>query len=70
MATKHDCPCLEKAKDDEPIFVLRAQDKLAADTVRHWIQLARDHGTPQATLQEAEECVLAMERWPIKKVPD
>lgn len=28
--------CLNRAKDDEPIFVLRANDELAAGIVRSW----------------------------------
>lgn len=33
--------CLGKAADDEPVFVLRAQDLLAYETLRHWIYTAR-----------------------------
>jgi hypothetical protein len=29
--------CLAKAADDEPIFVLRAQDRLAPAAVYNWI---------------------------------
>lgn len=32
--------CLNKAAHDEPIFVLRANDPLAAQTVRLWISMA------------------------------
>ncbi len=28
--------CLTNAKDDEPLFVLRANDELAPDLVREW----------------------------------
>lgn len=28
--------CLNKAGDDEPVFVLRANDELAAEVVRYW----------------------------------
>ena len=28
--------CLGKAADDEPVFILRAQDMLAADLVDKW----------------------------------
>jgi hypothetical protein len=70
MATKHTCSCLKKAADDEPIFVLRAQDKLAPAVVQYWIDLARSQGTPEPTLQEAERCMASMEAWPTKKVPD
>lgn len=32
--------CFNKAAEDEPIFVLRAKDKLAPMIVRHWAELA------------------------------
>jgi len=28
--------CINKAEDDEPVFVLRANDELAAETVEVW----------------------------------
>ena len=31
--------CLNRAAEDEPIFVLRAHDELAAGVVRHWANL-------------------------------
>ena len=40
MSTKKQgVPCFDNAAPDEPIFVLRAQDRLAAATVRFWAQL-------------------------------
>lgn len=30
--------CLSKAKDDEPIFVLKSTDELAPDIVREWAE--------------------------------
>lgn len=30
-----------KIPDDEPVFILRGQDSLATDVVRHWMMLAR-----------------------------
>lgn len=36
MGLKADDKCLAKAADDEPIFVLRAQDKSAPAAVRRW----------------------------------
>lgn len=32
--------CLNKAGPDEPVFVLRAKDKVAAMAVRHWATMA------------------------------
>jgi len=38
MTTKHNNPTLENVADDEPIFVLRARDVTAPDTIREWAQ--------------------------------
>lgn len=39
MATKHNSSCLQKAGDDEPIFVLRAKDPTAPYIVRNWVRI-------------------------------
>ena len=39
MGYKNNDPCLEKVKDDEPIFVLRARDESAATLVWLWAAL-------------------------------
>jgi hypothetical protein len=70
MATKHNSVSLEKARDDEPIFVLRAQDRLAADAVRHWADRAEQAGSTAAKVAEAREIADAMDRWPARKLPD
>ncbi|RJR47023.1 MAG: hypothetical protein C4567_01545 [Deltaproteobacteria bacterium] len=55
---------------DEPVFLLRAQDAAAADTVRYWgnrvKELGGDLDLVVAALQQAD----AMDAWPRKKVPD
>lgn len=56
--------------DDEPVFILRGQDKLAADTVRHWAILARDNGVSDDIIQMAREHAARMDAWPKKKTPD
>ena len=55
--------CLAKAGDDEPLFVLRAQDILAPATIRNWCEFAFLAGTPAEKLKEARELALAMEEW-------
>lgn len=40
--TKHTSECLQRARDDEPIFVLRGQDKTASRVVREWARQFRD----------------------------
>jgi hypothetical protein len=71
MATKADgCACYDNAAEDEPIFVLRAQDKLAADTISHWIRYAERSGVDPEKIDEARECEAAMREWPTQKLPD
>jgi hypothetical protein len=70
MATKHNSVSLIKADDTEPIFVLRAQDRLAAAVVRFWADEAQKAGANAAKIAEAREVADAMEQWPSRKVPD
>ena len=73
MATKHTDTCLQNAADDEPIFVLRAQDKLASAAVRYWAARADSCGVPQAKVTEAFELSRKMDEWAKDhptKVPD
>jgi hypothetical protein len=73
MATKHTDSCLIKAGDDEPIFVLRAQDALAPGLVREWALQAQRLGTPHEKLQEAHMLAEKMVEWQrthLSKVPD
>jgi len=62
--------CIAKAADDEPVFVLRAQDRLAPMTVRHWARLAEMKGAPAEKVREARVLAEAMEAWPNRKYPD
>lgn len=62
--------CFNKAAMDEPIFVLRAQDVLAAEIVRQWAQMAIMSGTRTAKIDEALALADAMEAWPMRKIPD
>lgn len=73
MATKLNCKSLKKAADDEPIFVLRAQDNMAADTVRLWASTARTRGVNPKKVKEALACADDMDKWAKKnnaKAPD
>jgi len=51
--------CLEKAYDDEPIFVLMARDPQAPYCIMQWIALSQDSQPPEK-LQEAFEHSLRM----------
>ena len=66
--------CLGRAQDDEPVFVLRAQDKTAPDTVRDWATRAANAGAPTAKVTQAMHDADLMEAWQrkygIAKVPD
>ena len=55
---------------DEPVFLLRAQDKLAADTVRHWAYLNNDAGGDMVLSDEARKHADKMDAWPVKKLAD
>lgn len=61
---------LSKAQDDEPLFILRAQDVTAAATIEYWIKNARSYGVNMEKLAEAERIVVEMRQWPNRKVPD
>lgn len=67
--TKNDNPCLESAQDDEPLFVLRAQDELAPTLVREWandLEAALDPGERDqvaAKVEEARRIASLMEDW-------
>lgn len=62
--------CLTKAEDDEPLFVLRANDRLAPQIVRQWAAAYRiSKGDTISALQltkyyEALALAKAMEKWP------
>jgi len=64
--------CLNRAHDDEPIFVLRANDIGAPDAVRRWAKWygrrkRRETGRltteQQAKMAEANDLAMDMQRW-------
>lgn len=62
--------CLGKAHDNEPVFVLRAQDKFAAGLVVDWADCAEAAGCPAAKVEDARAVANAMARWHTQKLPD
>lgn len=65
--------CLGRARDDEPVFVLRARDSIAADLVRIWAFRAQTLGAPSAKVREAFDLADQMDKWGREngtKVPD
>ncbi len=54
--------CLSKAKPDEPIFVIRAKDELASQTLRLWAAMAEGLHEPEK-ISEALQCADEMDKW-------
>jgi hypothetical protein len=63
MGLKSNDACLAKVYSDEPIFVLRAQDRLAPALVKLWAELASLHGAPFGKTAEAIKLAMRMEGW-------
>ena len=68
--------CLGKAADNEPVFVLRAQDIHAADLVEKWAAFCRPHiptieGKELALkVREAQTIAELMREYPGRRQPD
>ena len=62
--------CLSRAADDEPVFVLRGQDKLAPGLIRQWAAQAHALGMKQSKVGEALKLADQMEAWPQRRLPD
>ena len=62
--------CLGKAADDEPVFVLRAQDKLAPGLIELWAEGAEGHRCAPEKVAEARALAARMRAWPNRKYPD
>lgn len=62
--------CLGKAASDEPVFVLRAQDRTAAGLVEQWATFAEENGCPPEKASEARAIADQMRKWPTRKYPD
>ncbi len=59
--------------EQEPVFVLRAQDQLAPVVIKIWALLAESLGTSQEKASEARSVAEDMEIWQlnnIRKIPD
>lgn len=55
--------CLGRARDDEPVFVLRAHDKLAPIQVMQWADMAASEGAPAEKVSEARMVAVSMLAW-------
>ncbi len=55
---------LNRAAQEEPLFVIRAKDKLSASMVRQWAEAAAMTGAHEPEkIQEARELAEIMESW-------
>ncbi len=61
---------LRQMPTDEPVFVLRAQDLLAADVVRIWADRAAEAGVNDPKVAEARAWADVMDAWVEKRLPD
>lgn len=59
--------------EDEPVFLLRAQDVVAPATVEWWVIQARQHGALPEIVKAAEAQARVMRKWQREhkvKIPD
>lgn len=55
---------------DEPVFLIRGQDKVAGDAVRAWADLNDRNGGDRELSRQAREQAARMDTWPSKKPAD
>jgi hypothetical protein len=69
VSSKYGKVNIPKIGNDEPVFILRAQDKLAEHTIEMYRILTASHGSKLADSLDSE--IQAFRRWPgAKKLPD
>lgn len=61
--------CLGKAKDDEMLFIFRAQDVTAPMAILEWMKI-NFNSLPEPKLREAFECIMEMRKHKNTKSPD
>ena len=60
---------IPRIADDEPVFILKAQDKIAESAIQMYGLLAASHGSPLA--QSLQKEVDAFRQWHgVRKLPD
>lgn len=55
---------------DEPVFLIRGQDQMAARAVRHYADLIESKGASAEDVAAVHRHALAMTNWRPKKIPD
>jgi hypothetical protein len=69
VSTKYGKVSIPKVGDDEPVFILRAQDKLAESAIAMYQALASSHGASVA--KDINQEVESFRNWKgAKKLPD
>jgi hypothetical protein len=69
ISTKYGNVDIPKIGKDEPVFILRAQDKLAEATIGMYRILAASHGSTLTGSLDKE--IVAFQKWQgAKKLPD
>ena len=59
--------------EEEPVFLLRAKDRLAPNVVRYWAILLKNYGGDKDLVLRAEQWASKMEEWQKEhecKIPD
>lgn len=62
-----------KIANDEPVFLLRAKDALAPDTMRAWVEMLEEYGGDETAIKAIRKHIALMEEWQDKngcKYPD
>lgn len=53
--------------EDEPVFLIRGQDRFAVEIMQHYAELCRLNGVDCPLILEQ---IVRMKNWPVKKTPD
>ena len=59
-----------KIPEDEPVFLIRGQDKASVEAVRYWADANDKHGGDPEASRLARNHADRMEAWPTKKPCD
>jgi len=49
--------------EDEPVFIIRAQDKLAPEVLKHYLTMCQREGSPHGHIIGIIENIDVMEKW-------
>jgi hypothetical protein len=60
----------KKIPEEEPVFLLRAQDELASLAVDYWADLMESNGGDPELIRLAREHAAKMAAWPNQKMAD